>query len=68
MQYKRVWIYKFMQRGFQMVVMIEGTEDEMRAYLEEVNPKGNGKYSGATEKEVAHFKALGMPIYLAPTL
>ena len=65
---KRDWIYKFMMNGFKMVIIIEGTEDEMRAYLPEINPKGNGFYSGATEAEVANYKALGMPIYLAPTL
>ena len=65
---KRNWIYKFYQRGFKMVIIIEGTEDEMRAYLPEINPKGNGMYSGATDKEVEHYKSLGMPIYLAPTI
>lgn len=65
---KRNWIYKFSQRGFLMVVIIEGTEDEMRAYLSEINPNGNGYYSGATDTEVEHYKALGMHIYLAPTL
>ena len=65
---KRNWIYKFSNNGFKMVVIINGTEDEMRAYLSEINPKGDGRYSGATNKEVECWKALGMPIYLAPTL
>lgn len=65
---KRNWIYKFSQRGFKMVIIIEGTEDEMRAYIPEIDPDCNGKYSGATNKEVEHYKSLGMPIYLAPTL
>ena len=65
---KRNWIYKFSRNGFQMVIIIEGTEDEMREYLPEINPNGHGWYSGATDDEVAHYKALGMPIYLAPSL
>lgn len=67
--YKRNWIYKFFVNGFKMEVMIEGTEDEFRAYIETEFPFAkNGRYSGATEKEVANHKALGLPIYLAPTL
>ena len=66
---KRNWIYWFMVNGFKMEVMIEGTEEEFRAYIETEFPfaKG-GRYSGATDADVAHHKALGMPIYLAPTL
>lgn len=65
---KRNWIYWFMMNGFKMTVIINGTEDEMRDYLSEVNPNGNGKYSGATDSEVEAAKKLGLPIYLAPTL
>lgn len=66
--YKRNWIYKFSMNGFRMAVIIEGTEEEMRAYLPEINPKGDGKYSGATDEDVAAAKKLGLPVYLAPTL
>lgn len=65
---KRNWIYWFMMNGFKMTVIINGTEDEMRAYLSEINPKMDGRYSGATDEEVAAAKKLGLPVYLAPTL
>ncbi len=65
---RRNWIYWFIMNGFKMTVIINGTEDEMRAYLPEINSKGDGHYSGATEKEVEAARALGLPIYLAPTL
>jgi hypothetical protein len=68
MKMKRNWIYWFMMNGFKMTVIINGTEDEMRAYLPEINPKQNGKYSGATDAEVEAAKKLGLPVYLAPTL
>lgn len=66
--YKRNWIYNFSIHGFKMAVIIEGTEDEMRAYLPEINPDGNGYYSGARDEDVAAAKQLGLPVYLAPTL
>jgi hypothetical protein len=65
---KRNWIYWFMLNGFKVTVIINGTEDEMRAYIPEINPKANGRYSGATDKEVEAAKALGLPVYLAPDL
>lgn len=65
---KRDWIYWFMLHGFKMTVIINGTEEEMRAYIPEINPNGGGKYSGATEAEVTAAKKLGLPIYLAPDI
>lgn len=65
---KRNWIYWFSMNGFKMTAIINGTEDEMRAYLTEINPKGDGHYSGATDDEVSAAKKLGLPVYLAPTL
>ena len=66
--YKRNWIYWFMMNGFKMTVIINGTEDEMRAYLPEINPKLDGRYSGATDADVVAAKKIGLPVYLAPTL
>jgi len=66
---KRIWIYWFTVNGFKMEVMIEGTEEEFRDYIETEFPFAQGgRYSGATEKEVEHHRALNLPIYLAPTL
>lgn len=65
--YKRVWVVRGTKNGFEMKLFLEGTEEELRSYLDsEVDGKvfDHYFYSGATEKEVEYAKALKLKIYM----
>lgn len=61
--YRRVWIVNCSKRGFTYKIFVETNEAGLRSYMESEIPEAYS-YSGATEKEVAAWKTLGLPIYL----
>ena len=64
--YKGIWKVYITINGFKTIIMVEGTEEELGAYIDsEIKHAG---YVGATEKDVEAYKALKLPIYCAPTL
>ena len=65
--YKRYWLVKRSENGFEMQMMVYGTENELWAYME--SEFGHTlRYSGATDEEVAAAKVLKMKCYLAPDI
>lgn len=64
--YKRVWMVKVSRGGYDLVLFFEGTEAELRAYLDSelLQYFDTYHYRGANEQEVAAAKSLGMKIYL----
>lgn len=65
--YKRNWLVKFDINGFNMVTLVNGTEEEMRKYMEN-EVSYNFHYVGATDADVVCGKKLGIPVYLAPEI
>ena len=62
--YKRYWIITIKRNGFETKALIYGTEAEMQEYMTSACGYVPA-YRGATEKEVAAAKSLGIKAYLA---
>lgn len=65
--YRRSWIVKPVINGFQFQLLVWGTEEEMRSYMEH-EFKECPAYRGATEEEVDQMSKMGAKVYLAPPL
>ena len=62
-----VWQVWYEKNGFKYFILCQGTEQEVREYLE--SEMGYmGRYSGMTETEVDMTKKLGCKIYIAPEI
>lgn len=63
----RTWILWYSLWGFTFPILVEGTEEEMRRYMDnEFN--GNYRYSACSDSEIKLWKSLGMKIYVAPEI
>lgn len=62
--YKRYWLINVLTNGFESMMLLYGTEDELRNYLDSELP-GGYRYHGATDEEVEALKKFGMKAYLA---
>lgn len=61
--YKRYWVCHYQRNGFDFVVFLYGTEQEIWEYM--VSEFGYKlSYSGATDEEVAAGKKLKMKFYM----
>ena len=63
--YKRYWLVKISTNKFESRMLVHGTEQELWSYMESELGYIPG-YCGATEKEVAAAKLLGIKAYLCP--
>ena len=61
---KRVWIVRNKENGFEYIILVKGTEDEVVDYIRS-ELKSAFTYCGATEDEVKMATMLGIKIYLA---
>lgn len=72
MMNRRYWIVRFWKNGFEGVMLVYGTEDELWEYLNsEIGGAAPGhigdySYSGATGKEVEMARALKIKAYICP--
>ena len=64
--YKRHWLVRVVYRGFESLMLVYGTEDEMREYMSWEFDHCVPAYSGASEEEVSALKKMGAKVYLAP--
>ena len=64
--YNRYWRVNVNMNGFKTVIMFEGTEMELRDYID--SELRYTSYRGATDKEYEAYKALGLPVYIAPKI
>ena len=62
--YKRYWLIQLMTNGFESMMLLYGTEEELRNYLDSELPNGY-RYHGVTDEEVETLKKFGMKAYLA---
>ena len=63
--YKRIWGFKIDNRGFESLVLVYGTEEEVQEYMR--SEYGYiPRYSGMTNKEEDAARVLGLKVYLAP--
>lgn len=62
--YNRIWIVYPEIKGFKVAIFVEGTEDEVRDYMESEFGYMPA-YTGATNDEIASAKKLRLPIYIA---
>lgn len=66
-QIEQVWKVEYENKFFKQVILVRGTEDEMRNYLE--SEFGFvGRYSACTATELDAADILRLPIYIAPKL
>lgn len=71
---RRYWIVKPHIRGFEMLMLVYGTEQEMWAYMNseigggDDRHTGNYGYTGATDTERATLVKMGVKAYLAPEI
>lgn len=66
-QIEMVWKITYESRLFQHMILVRGTENEMRDYLE--SEFGYvGRYSACTQQELDAAEILSIPIYIAPKL
>lgn len=63
--YKRYWTVKPTIKGFEMVLVVYGTEDDVREYMESEFGYMPG-YCGTQEKELEILRGMGAKFYLAP--
>lgn len=64
---KRLWKVKTTINGFELILMVRGTEEELQNYLYTEFPRWSS-YIGATKEDENAATALGMKIYLASDL
>lgn len=66
-QIEMVWKITYESRLFQHMILVRGTENEMRDYLE--SEFGYiGRYSACTQQELDAAEILNIPVYIAPKL
>lgn len=65
--YKRTWVFNILNNGFEMKLLVYGTEEEAQEYMRSEFGYIPG-YSGATEKELEAAKVLRSKTYLAPEI
>ena len=64
-QVVQVWQIGYKINGFDYALFVEGTENEVRDYMD--SEMGfMGRYSACTDDEIAAAKKLRFPIYIAP--
>lgn len=64
---RRYWIVRYIYNGFEMAMLVYGTEQEMQSYAE--SELGyTPRYRGATDEEVEASKVLAMKRYIAPQI
>ena len=62
---EETWRIEYENKMFKQLILVLGTESEMRAYME--SEFGYvGRYSACTDAELRAAKQLRIPIYLAP--
>ena len=62
---EETWRIEYENKMFKQLILVQGTESEMRAYME--SEFGYvGRYSACTDTELRAAKQLRIPIYLAP--
>lgn len=67
-QFERVWKLRVNVNGFDTFVFCRGTENEMRAYMDDEFPRGFS-YHAITDAEYNMVvSALKMTVYIAPKL
>lgn len=64
--YKRYWLVRVVCRGFESLMLVYGTEDEMRTYMCGEFDCYTPLYRGASDEEVSALKKMGAKVYLAP--
>lgn len=71
---KRNWLVGFYKNGFEGKMIVNGTEQELWAYLNseigggDERHTGDYRYSGASEKDMQAARQLRMKVYLAPEI
>ena len=63
--YERYWMCKINTNGFESMMLVYGTEQEMWSYMESELGYTPG-YHGASDNEVKMAKTLGMKVYMCP--
>lgn len=62
---EETWRIEYENKMFQQLILVQGTESEMRAYME--SEFGYvGRYSACTDAELRAANQLRIPVYLAP--
>ena len=62
-----IWRVEYEYRGFKQLILVRGTENEMRAYMD--SEMGYvGRYSACSDREIDAAKVLKLPVYIAPKL
>lgn len=62
--YTRAWLITVKKNGFTFKVLVSGTEQDMRNYIDSELPDWKN-YVGASENDIKAAQMLDMPIYLA---
>lgn len=66
-QVEQVWRIEYENKMFQQIILVRGTEDEVREYMD--SEMGfMGKYHALTESEIQAAHKLDIKIYIAPKL
>lgn len=63
--YRRIWIVRMEHRGFEGLILVYGSEDELRAYVTSELGYMPG-YTGARDDEVEALRKMRVKVYLAP--
>lgn len=63
---KRHWLVRVVCRGFESLMLVYGTEEEMRVYMCGEFDYYTPLYRGASDVEVSALKKMGAKVYLAP--
>lgn len=64
--YKRYWLVRVICRGFETIMLVCGTGEEMKAYMCGEFDCNIPLYRGASDAEVSALKKMGAKVYLAP--
>lgn len=71
---RRYWVVNFWPRGFEVTMMVYGTEEELWDYLNseigggDSRHTGNYSYHGATKEEYEAAQILRMKSYICPEI
>ena len=64
---EQVWKVSYSINGFKYIILIQGTEPEMHAYM--TSEFGYvGRYHACNDMEIRAARSLNIPIYIAPRL
>lgn len=65
---EHVWVYKIQAHRFETYLYCEGTETEVREYIESEYPHDEAWYHALTDSEVEMIRKFGCKIYCAPKI